>query len=84
MGGLSIWHWLIVLIIVILIFGTKRLRNIGGDMGGAVKNFRKEMRDEDKPAAGVDSQSRIETPADKSVDSAATEQRERDPQRPGN
>ena len=41
MGGFSIWHWLIVLIIVALVFGTKKLRNIGGDMGSAIKSFRK-------------------------------------------
>jgi sec-independent protein translocase protein TatA len=40
MGSLSIWHWLIVLVIVLLIFGTKKLRNIGQDLGGAVKGFK--------------------------------------------
>ncbi len=54
MGGLSIWHWLIVLIIVMMIFGTKKLRNIGQDLGGAVKGFKdglKEGTEEAKPAA---------------------------------
>lgn len=46
MGGLSIWHWLIVLLVVVLIFGTKKLRNIGSDVGGAVKNFKDAMNDE--------------------------------------
>lgn len=46
MGGLSIWHWLIVLLVVVLIFGTKKLRNIGSDVGGAVKNFKEAMNDE--------------------------------------
>lgn len=50
MGGLSIWHWLIVLLIVVLIFGTKRLKNVGQDLGEAVKGFKKGMADEDKPA----------------------------------
>lgn len=45
MGSLSIWHWLIVLLVVVLIFGTKKLRNIGSDLGGAVKDFRKGMHD---------------------------------------
>jgi sec-independent protein translocase protein TatA len=45
MGGLSIWHWLIVLVIVLLIFGTKKLRNIGEDLGGAVKGFKEGMKD---------------------------------------
>jgi sec-independent protein translocase protein TatA len=46
MGSFSIWHWLIVLVIVLLVFGTKKLRNIGGDLGGAVKNFKEAMNDE--------------------------------------
>jgi sec-independent protein translocase protein TatA len=40
MGGFSIWHWLIVLLVVVVIFGTKKLRNIGSDLGGAVKGFK--------------------------------------------
>ena len=44
MGGLSIWHWLIVLLVVVLIFGTKKLRNIGQDLGGAVKGFKEGMK----------------------------------------
>jgi sec-independent protein translocase protein TatA len=46
MGSFSIWHWLIVLLVVVLIFGTKKLRNIGGDVGGAVKNFKDAMKEE--------------------------------------
>ena len=49
MGSFSIWHWLIVLVIVLLIFGTKKLRNIGADLGGAVKGFKDGMRG-DEPA----------------------------------
>jgi sec-independent protein translocase protein TatA len=45
MGSFSIWHWLIVLLIVVLVFGTKKLKNIGGDVGGAVNEFKKAMRD---------------------------------------
>ncbi|MGC3963561.1 MAG: Sec-independent protein translocase subunit TatA [Rhodocyclaceae bacterium] len=45
MGSLSIWHWLIVLVIVMLVFGTKKLRNIGQDLGGAVKGFKEGMRE---------------------------------------
>ena len=51
MGSFSIWHWLIVLLIVLLIFGTKKLRNIGTDLGNAVKGFKDGMRgnsEEDK------------------------------------
>ncbi|SAL69193.1 twin arginine translocase protein A [Caballeronia terrestris] len=51
MGSLSIWHWLIVLLIVALVFGTKKLRNIGGDLGGAVKGFKEGMKEGDQPAA---------------------------------
>ena len=48
MGELSIWHWLIVLLVVVLVFGTKKLRNIGSDLGGAVKDFKQGMRAEDE------------------------------------
>ncbi|MBE0619653.1 MAG: Sec-independent protein translocase subunit TatA [Burkholderiales bacterium] len=52
MGSFSIWHWLIVLIIVMLVFGTKKLRNIGADLGGAVKGFKEGMKEggSDQPA----------------------------------
>jgi sec-independent protein translocase protein TatA len=46
MGSLSIWHWLIVLVIVMLVFGTGKLRNIGKDLGGAVKGFKEGMSDD--------------------------------------
>ncbi|MFA6014035.1 MAG: Sec-independent protein translocase subunit TatA [Gallionellaceae bacterium] len=44
MGSMSIWHWLIVLVVVLLVFGTKKLRNIGSDLGGAVKGFKDGMK----------------------------------------
>ena len=51
MGSFSVWHWLIVLLIVLLVFGTKKLRNIGEDLGGAVKGSKEGMKSaEDKPA----------------------------------
>ncbi|WP_153099280.1 Sec-independent protein translocase subunit TatA [Paraburkholderia hayleyella] len=50
MGSLSIWHWLIVLLIVALVFGTKKLRNIGSDLGGAVKGFKEGMKEAETPA----------------------------------
>src|SRR5450830_290011 len=46
MGSFSIWHWLIVLLIVVLVFGTKKLSNIGSDVGGAMKNFKDAMNEE--------------------------------------
>lgn len=52
MGSLSVWHWLIVLAIVVLVFGTGKLKNMGKDLGGAIKGFKEGMREaEDKPAA---------------------------------
>ncbi|HEY9108211.1 MAG TPA: Sec-independent protein translocase subunit TatA [Roseateles sp.] len=45
MGSFSIWHWLIVLVVVIAIFGTKKLRNVGSDLGAAVKGFKDGMKD---------------------------------------
>lgn len=47
MGSFSLWHWLIVLLVVVLVFGTKKLRNMGSDVGGAVKEFKKAMKDDD-------------------------------------
>ncbi|MGQ9862343.1 MAG: Sec-independent protein translocase subunit TatA [Thiobacillaceae bacterium] len=47
MGSFSIWHWLIVLAVVLLVFGTKKLRNIGADLGGAVKGFKQAMKEEE-------------------------------------
>ena len=47
-GGIGIWQLLIVLAIILLIFGTKRLRNLGGDLGGAIKGFKKAMSEEEK------------------------------------
>lgn len=72
MGSFSIWHWLIVLLVVVLIFGTKKLRNIGADLGGAVKGFKDGMKqEEDKgqpkaeipPSAGqtIEGEARKET-----------------------
>lgn len=58
MGSLSIWHWLIVLIVVVLIFGTKKLPNIGRDLGGAVKGFKEGLRDDDEAAKRAKEDSR--------------------------
>ncbi|MBC8056545.1 MAG: Sec-independent protein translocase subunit TatA [Rhizobiales bacterium] len=53
MGSFSIWHWLIVLLVVVLIFGTKKLTNIGKDLGGAVKGFKDGVKDGGAPADGA-------------------------------
>ncbi|MBJ6985177.1 Sec-independent protein translocase subunit TatA [Luteimonas sp. MC1750] len=58
MGSFSIWHWIIVLVVVLLIFGTKRLRGAGRDLGEAVKGFKKGMADDDTPAGQLGDQSR--------------------------
>lgn len=47
MGSFSIWHWLVVALIVVLLFGTKKLRNAGSDLGSAIKSFRKGLQDEE-------------------------------------
>lgn len=58
MGSFSIWHWLIVLLVVVLIFGTKKLRNLGADLGGAVRGFKEGMKSEEDASA----QSKAEIP----------------------
>ena len=50
LGGISIWQLIIILLIVVLLFGTKRLKSIGGDVGEAIKGFRQSLNDEDKPS----------------------------------
>ncbi|WP_310566941.1 Sec-independent protein translocase subunit TatA [Hydrogenophaga sp.] len=68
MGSFSIWHWLIVLLIVVMVFGTKKLKNIGSDLGGAVKGFKDGMKEggADAPAAPA-GQVTQSTSADKSA-----------------
>jgi sec-independent protein translocase protein TatA len=61
MGGLSIWHWLIVLLIVLVIFGTSRLKNVGGDLGKAIREFKHSMGGEDEKKS--DAQLRADAPA---------------------
>jgi len=51
MGSFSIWHWLIVLVVIAMVFGTKKLRNIGSDLGSAVKGFKDGMKDVNAPPA---------------------------------
>ena len=60
MGGLSIWHWLIVLLVVVLIFGTKKLRNMGADLGGAVKGFKEGMKSEAGAASEAEAAKQIQ------------------------
>lgn len=57
LGGINMWQLLIILVIVLLLFGTKRLKGLGGDLGGAIKGFKKAMSDEDKKTEKVEDQS---------------------------
>ena len=65
MGSFSIWHWLIVLVIVMLVFGTKKLRNIGQDLDGAVKGFKDGMKSAEEPKEQIQQSSAT---AEKTVD----------------
>lgn len=70
MGSFSIWHWLVVLAIVILVFGTKKLRNLGGDLGGAIKNFKGAMKDGEAEAN--------KTPEEIAAEQKTAQEQERD------
>lgn len=66
MGSFSIWHWLVVLLIVVLVFGTKKLKNIGSDLGSAVKGFKDGMKD------GGTAEAKDAAPAGQVTDGSAT------------
>ena len=74
-GGISIWQLLIILVIVLLLFGTKRLRNLGGDLGSAVKGFKKAMGDEEKKADKEPE--KLEQADEKVIDGEATREKEK-------
>jgi len=61
LGGIGIWQLLIILLIVFMLFGTKKLRNLGSDIGGALKGFKTAMKDEDAPAASDEAEEAGET-----------------------
>ncbi|OEY98982.1 MULTISPECIES: Sec-independent protein translocase subunit TatA [Stenotrophomonas] len=63
MGSFSIWHWVVVLVIVLLVFGTKKLTSGAKDLGSAVKEFKKGMRDDDKPTAQLSDEARPQDPS---------------------
>ena len=65
MGGLSIWHWVIVLAVVVMVFGTKKLRNMGSDVGAAVKGFKDGVKGEEN---------KLTDEADKTIDMVANKQ----------
>ena len=71
MGSFSIWHWIIVLVVVVLVFGTKKLRNAGSDLGSAIRSFRKGLS-EDEPAKQIDAEAEAgKSPADEKQGSKA-------------
>ena len=70
MGGIGIWQLVIVLLIVILVFGAKKLRNIGGDVGSAIKNFKQAVKQGEDD--GEDEAKRVETKSEKIIDGEVT------------
>lgn len=83
MGSLSIWHWLIVLVVVALVFGTKKLRNVGEDLGTAVKGFKKGLGDAEeenviaKKAAAEEATTKA-VPVNQATDVEFTEVKDKD------
>jgi sec-independent protein translocase protein TatA len=71
MGGISIWQLLIIAVIVVLLFGTKKLRNLGGDLGSAIKGFKSAIGD-DKDSADKDSANKVEKSSDTLGDNSST------------
>lgn len=72
MGGFSIWHWIVVLVVVLVIFGTKKLRNVGGDLGAAVRDFKKALSSDE-------AQSKLEADNAQQSESAVSSDREKTP-----
>lgn len=66
--GLSFWHLVVVLVIVMLLFGTKRLGNIGSDLGNAIKGFKKAMSEDEEKAKTEQPQAKVEQKADNVID----------------
>lgn len=73
--GISIWQLLIVLAIIVLLFGTKRLRNIGGDLGNAVKGFKKTMQDDEKDPKAQDDKAELQDSTQHKEDASETEEK---------
>jgi sec-independent protein translocase protein TatA len=74
MGSMSIWHWLVVLVIVMLVFGTKKLGNMGSDLGKAVKGFKDGVKgEEEKPAAAPQQQAAQQVADQSTIDVEARE-----------
>ena len=73
MGSFSIWHWLLVLAVVILVFGTKKLSSLGTDVGGAIKNFKKAMNEGEAEGKEVAKQIKQSLGADADFTDSKTE-----------
>ncbi len=73
-GGISIWSLLLILAIVILLFGTKKLRNVGGDLGSAIRNFKKSVKDEE---AGADKAAAEPEPEGHVIEGKVTEEKDK-------
>lgn len=76
MGGISIWQLAIIAVIVVLLFGTKKLRGIGGDLGSAIKGFKKAMSEEDKTVEKDDQ--KIDRPKESAVNSGSTNEKSKE------
>ena len=78
MGSFSIWHWLIVLLIVVLVFGTSKLKNLGRDLGGGIKGFKEGMKEGDAdPKASAEAPKQVASEkAAETIDVKATEKKE--------
>ena len=76
LGGISIWQLLIILVIVVMVFGTKKLRNMGGDLGTAIKGFKKSVKEEPADNATTDHISADDTEQDENNESSASEMTE--------
>jgi sec-independent protein translocase protein TatA len=84
-GGISIWQLVIILVIVLLLFGTKRLRGLGGDLGSAIKGFKKAVKDDQNDTPSPDEQRRVDAgepldgePQDIDPDTQEAEQKQKD------
>ncbi len=73
MGTFSIWHWIVVLVIVVLVFGTKKLRNLGGDLGSAVKGFKEGMKDSNSENNASDTADSGSLPFDNEQENSSTQ-----------
>jgi sec-independent protein translocase protein TatA len=77
MGSMSIWHWLVVLVIVMLVFGTKKLGNMGSDLGKAVKGFKDGVKGEEEKSTAATTQQPPQQVADKTTIDVETREKTR-------